>query len=55
MRGAYIHDLKAGARQAVDVSAPALTTAETAVQEAAFACGPVTSHPPPGPRAGGVR
>jgi DNA helicase-2/ATP-dependent DNA helicase PcrA len=49
VRGAYIHDLRAGARQEVDVSAPALTTAETTVQEAAVRLRARDFPPSPGP------
>jgi len=49
VRGAYIHDLKAGARQEVDVRAPALTSAEETVREAAVRLRARDFSPSPGP------
>lgn len=49
VRGAYVHDLKAGARAAVDVSPAAVAGAETAVNEAAERLRARDFSPTPGP------
>lgn len=49
VRGAYVHDLKAGARSAVDVTEPAITTAEAKVRVAADRLRARDFAPSPGP------
>jgi len=49
VRGAYVHDLKAGARSAVDVGDPALASAEATVQEVAVRLRARDFTPSPGP------
>ncbi|MHB1533162.1 MAG: RecB family exonuclease [Acidimicrobiales bacterium] len=50
VRGAYVHDLKAGARSSVDVTAPAITTAEVTVGHVAEGLRARDYTPSPGPR-----
>ncbi|MGH9094592.1 MAG: PD-(D/E)XK nuclease family protein [Acidimicrobiales bacterium] len=50
VRGAYVHDLKAGARATVDVAEPAIATAEARVHEASARLRVRDYAPSPGPQ-----
>jgi hypothetical protein len=49
VRGAYVHDLKAGQRTAIDVDAAAIAVAENSVQAAADQLRARDFTPTPGP------
>lgn len=50
VRGAYVHDLKAGTRSSIDVQAPAVTAAETVILDAAAKLRARDYTPSPGQR-----